>query len=91
MKDIRKDIEVIFEEIEDNITDFSLEQIEGIKKRVGMLESAIKSRKDKKKVKTVSVSEDIHTSVKKFCAENELKMGEWVEKVLMDSINPTKK
>lgn len=85
-EEIKKDIEVILEEVEENITDFSLDQIKGIKSKVEKLESSILKRRDNKKLKTISISEDVHTEIKKYCALKEEKMGEWVEKVLLEAI-----
>jgi len=90
-EEMKKDIEAILEEVEENITDFSLDQIKGIKSKVEQLESSILKRRDKKKVKTFTVSEEVHSQVKKFCVENDIKMGEWIESKLLELINPKAK
>lgn len=90
-EEMKKDIEAILEEVEENITDFSLDQIKGIKSKVEQLESSILKRRDKKKVKTFTVSEEVHSQVKKFCVENDIKMCEWIESKLLEHINPKAK
>ena len=35
-----------------------------------------------KKVKTLTISSELHSEVKKFCAKNEINIGQWVEDVL---------
>jgi predicted HicB family RNase H-like nuclease len=37
-------------------------------------------------MKTLKISDELHKRIKIFCAENELKINDWVEKELMKKI-----
>ena len=38
------------------------------------------------KVKTITMSEETHKLIKIYCAQNDIKINEWVEKELLDLI-----
>jgi predicted HicB family RNase H-like nuclease len=68
--------------MEKNKMDFSEEEIKILKKK------ALDLKKSKqKKVKTITISSEIHSKIKKYCASNGVKIGEWVEQVLYKGIN----
>lgn len=91
IKELTENLEKTFEEIKENTADFSLEQIKGIQGHLKTLEGAIIKKREEKKVKTLTISADVHSDIKKYCVDKELKMGEFVEKVLSESINPSEK
>ena len=35
-------------------------------------------------MKTMKISEELHTNLKKYCNKNNLKMGKWVETILIE-------
>lgn len=37
--------------------------------------------------KTLKISEDTHTQLKIYCAKNKLKMNEWVENLILKTLN----
>jgi hypothetical protein len=39
-----------------------------------------------KKTKTIVISEDTHQLIKIYCAQNKLKLSDWIEKQLLDLI-----
>jgi hypothetical protein len=90
-KEITKNLEKNFEDIRENAADFSLEQIKGVQGHLKTLEDAIIKKREQKKVKTLTISADIHAKVKKYCVENEITMSEWVEEVLEMAIIPSEK
>jgi hypothetical protein len=85
-KEIQETIKSFLKEAEENVTELSLEGIKKVQEQLKEVENKIKESQDKKRLKTISISEEVHTKVKKFCTEKEEKMGDWVEKVLMDSM-----
>ena len=87
LKDIQVDLSERFEEMGENVAEFSLEQIKLAQGQLKNLESKIKDVKDKKRVKTITISEDVHIKVKKYCVDNNLKMSDFVESVLSESIS----
>ena len=58
----------------------SQEEIRVLKKRASQL-----SRKESK-IKTLTISSQVHSEIKKYCVVNNIKIGEWVEKVLLEEI-----
>jgi len=38
------------------------------------------------KQKTLLISEDTHTKLKKFCKENSIKLNDWVEKLIIEEL-----
>jgi ribosomal 50S subunit-associated protein YjgA (DUF615 family) len=85
-KEIQETIKSFFKEAEENVTELSLEGIKKVQEQLKEIENKIKESQDKKKLKTISISEDVHTDIKKYCTLKEEKMGEWVEKVLLEAI-----
>lgn len=84
-KEIQESVKSFLKNAEENVTELSLEGIKNVQEQLKELESKIKDAQEKKKLKTISISENVHTKVKKYCAESEEKMGEWVEKVLLEA------
>ncbi len=41
-------------------------------------------------IKTLTISSESHLLVKKYCTENELKIGDWVERTLIKEIESLK-
>lgn len=78
-----KNIENLLPEV---VVDFSLEQIQNLQNQIKKIEDKIKEVGKNKKVKTITVSEDAHMKIKKYCVENNLKMNEWVEQTLLDNM-----
>jgi vacuolar-type H+-ATPase subunit F/Vma7 len=85
-KEIQQNLLDFLKEAEENVTDFSLEGIKTAQSQLKDIENKIKEAQERKKLKTISISEDVHTEIKKYCALKEEKMGEWVEKVLLEAI-----
>jgi predicted nucleic acid-binding Zn-ribbon protein len=85
LKDIQIDLSERFEEMSESVVVFSLDQIKLVQDQLKDLESKIKDVKDKKRVKTITISEDIHTKVKKYCVDKNIKMSDFVESVLSES------
>ncbi len=90
-KEITSDLEKTFEDIKANAAEFSLEQIKGVQGHLKNLEATIVKKREEKKVKTLTISADIHSEVKKYCVDNELKMGDFVGEVLEKAISPSTK
>lgn len=82
-------IKLIEENLPSNLAEFSLEQIQTIQGQLKTLEEKIKEKQKEKKVKTITISEEVHSKVKKFCVENDLKINEWVETKLLELVTPT--
>ena len=38
------------------------------------------------KQKTLLISENTHTKLKKFCKENSIKLNDWVEKLIIEEL-----
>ena len=72
--------------VKENITTFSLEQISGIQSKLKELESKLRNEQ-KNKVKTITISEDVHNKVKKYCVDKDVKLSDWVEETLLNGIN----
>jgi len=81
-------IKLIEENLPSNLAEFSLEQIQTIQGQLKNLEEKIKEKQKEKKVKTITISEEVHSKVKKFCVENDLKINEWVESKLLELVTP---
>lgn len=43
------------------------------------------------KIKTVNISDKLHKKIKVYCAENDLKINNWIEEVLEKAISEKKK
>lgn len=82
--DLTEKLKQIEETLPQSLADFSLEQISTIQEQLKSLEDKIKERQKGKKVKTITISEEVHSKVKKFCVENDLKINEWVESKLLE-------
>jgi len=91
LEEIANELEVTFDEIKENAADFSIDKIKNAQSKLKMLEAAIIKKKEQKKVKTLTISADVHSEVKKYCVDREIKMGEFVEDVLLDSIKEEEK
>ena len=91
-KSLQSPIVSKYQELEDtikeNLIDFSYDQITTIQSRLKSLEEKLKeAQKEKVKVKTITITEPTHDIVKKYCVENNLKISEWVDGVLLDTVN----
>lgn len=54
---------------------------------VAQIRETLKKKRSKTgQIKTLTISSKSHSEVKKYCVENELKIGDWVEMVLMKEI-----
>ena len=91
LKTLSDDLKVNLETIEKDMTKFGLEQLGSLKTSITEVEKFIKENSEKKKVKTITISADVHSSVKKYCADNEQKMSDWVESVLTSEIENVSK
>lgn len=85
-KDLQETLKAFIKEAEENVTEFSLEGIRTAQSQLKEIENKIKESQERKKLKTISISEDVHSEIKKYCTLKEEKMGEWVEKVLLESM-----
>jgi hypothetical protein len=66
-------------------------KIRGLQDQISKLEDVILKKKSKaKKIKTITVSSDVHSCIKKFCAKKGIKIGEWVEEILTREISDQK-
>jgi len=70
----------------ENLTGFSIEQVKTIQTKLKGLEEKLKENQPKK-VKTITISDDVHNKVKKYCVDNNLKINEWVESKLVELIS----
>ena len=86
VKEMQEKFKDFLKESEENVTEFSLEGIKSIQDQLKSLEEKIKENSQKKKLKTISISEEVHTEIKKYTTLKEEKMGDWVEKTLKDAI-----
>ena len=84
-KEIQESDKSFLKNAEENVTELSLEGIKNVQEQLKELENKIKDAQEKKKLKTISISEDVHTKVKKYCSQSEEKMCELVEKVLLEA------
>jgi regulator of PEP synthase PpsR (kinase-PPPase family) len=79
-------IKMIEETLPHSLAEFSLEQIQNVQEHLKTLENKIKEKQKEKKVKTITISEEVHSKVKKFCVENDLKINDWVETKLLELV-----
>jgi hypothetical protein len=89
LKELQTEIAEKIKSIEDSLpsfAEFSLEQIQFFQNQLKSLEEKIKETQKEKKVKTITISEEVHSKVKKFCVENDLKINEWVETKLLELV-----
>ncbi len=84
LKKLQDDLTLKLKAIEENLTEFSLDQIKLVQDQLKNLEVKIKENQKEKKVKTITISEEVHTQVKKYCVDNGLKINEWVESKLSE-------
>lgn len=84
LKDIQEDLVKKFKEIEEEITDFSIDQLKSFQSKLVSIEEKLKEKQ--KKVKTITISEEAHNKIKKYCVEKDLKINEWVESKLIELI-----
>jgi hypothetical protein len=82
-------IKFIEETLPSSIAEFSLDQIQTIQGQLKNLEEKIKEKQKEKKVKTITISEEVHSKIKKFCVKNDLKINEWVESKLLELVTLT--
>ena len=62
-------------------------QIQTIQKQLKTLEDKIKEKEKERKVKTITISEEVHSKIKKYCVDKDLKINEWVEAKLLELIS----
>jgi hypothetical protein len=62
---------------------FDEDQIQSIKNRIKDFEAKLR---EKVKPKTITISNNVHNTIKNYCNLFNLKIGDWVEKTLMDKI-----
>lgn len=84
--EITEKIKNIEESLPGSLAEFSLEQIQTIQKQLKTLEEKIKEKEKERKVKTITISEEVHSKIKKYCVDNDLKINEWVETKLQEII-----
>ena len=87
--ELSEKLKFIEETLPHSLSDFSLEQIQVVQEQLKTLEEKIKEKQKEKKVKTITISEEVHSKVKKYCVENDLKINEWVETKLLEFVTPT--
>lgn len=81
------EIDKIFDKIEDlllNGPTLSKDQIDNLKIKVKEMERNLKK---KFSPKTITVSNETHQKIKKYCVDNNIKLGDWVEKTLLKNIH----
>lgn len=66
-----------------NSDGFDEEQIQSIKERIKLFEDKLK---EKVKPKTITISNNVHNIIKNYCNFYNIKIGDWVEKTLMEKI-----
>lgn len=84
--EITEKIKNIEESLPGSLAEFSLDQIQTIQKQLKTLEEKIKEKEKERKVKTITISEEVHSKIKKYCVDNDLKINEWVETKLQEII-----
>jgi seryl-tRNA synthetase len=85
--EITEKIKNIEESLPGSLAEFSLEQIQTIQKQLKTLEEKIKEKEKERKVKTITISEEVHSKVKKYCVDKDLKINEWVEAKLLEIVS----
>lgn len=63
------------------------EEITSIRNKMKAFEAKLK---DKIKPKTITISSSVHNKIKKYCQDLGLKIGDWVEEILLKSITENK-
>ncbi len=71
-----------------NKSDISDVEISLIRDKMKEFEKALK---DKSKPKTITISGSCHKMVKDFCSDNNLNIGDWVSRILMDEVDKKSK
>lgn len=87
IKNLQEKIKAIEEALPNAITELSLEGIQNLQTQLKKMEEKVKEFQKIKKVKTITISEDVHTKIKKYCVDHDIKINDWVEKTLLDTIN----
>ncbi len=92
MKNKKSEIENTLDGLENYVvnhgSELSKDQITNLQNQLSKLEEAVLRKKSKiKKIKTLTISTKSHSEIKKFCAKRGVKIGEWVEEVLLREIN----
>ena len=82
--ELSEKIKSIEESLPSSLTEFSLDQIKAIQEQLKSLEQKIKEKEKERKVKTITISEEVHSKIKKHCVDNDLKINEWVETKLLE-------
>jgi len=86
LTDLKNDAVANLESIEKDATKFGLDQLKNLKDGISEVEKLVKDASERKKVKTLTISADIHSEIKKYCVENEEKISEWVESSLVEAM-----
>ena len=84
--ELTEKIKTIEENLPNSLAEFSLDQIKLVKSQLETIEEKIKESQKAKKVKTLTISQEAHSKIKKYCVKNELKINEWVEETLLEII-----
>jgi hypothetical protein len=84
--ELTENLKFIEETLPASLADFSLEQIKVVQGQLKNLEEKIKEKQKEKKVKTITISEEVHSKVKKYCVDHDLKINEWVEAKLLELV-----
>jgi predicted DNA binding CopG/RHH family protein len=91
MKSKKSEIENDLDKVEDYLKEhgeeLSKDQILNLQDKLSKLEDVVLKKKSKaKKIKTITVSSETHSKIKKHCAKNGINIGEWVEGILLKEI-----
>jgi hypothetical protein len=84
--ELSEKIKTIEESLPNSLAEFSLEQIKLVKGQLETIEEKIKESQKAKRVKTITISQEAHAKIKKYCVKNDLKINEWVEETLLEII-----
>jgi predicted HicB family RNase H-like nuclease len=84
--ELTEKIKMIEQALPAYLAEFSLDQIQIVQGQLKTIEEKIKESQREKKVKTITISEEVHSKVKKYCVENDLKINEWVETKLLELV-----
>lgn len=88
MKNKKSEIENDLDKVEDYLKEhggeLSKDQILNLQDKLSKLEDAVLKKKAKiKKIKTITISAEVHSEIKKFCVKNGSNIGDWVEEILL--------
>jgi hypothetical protein len=70
--------------ISGNIDNIEENDLVSLKSRIKEVEKKIK---EKNKPKTITISGDVHSKVKKYCTTFNLNIGEWTEKIILNELS----